>query len=79
MREPAEVAGGTIPGAVNIPLGDLRDRLGEVPKDRPIVVFCKVGQRGYFAERILVQRGYNVFNLSGGYTTWLAYKKAGLL
>ena len=79
VREPAEVAGGTIPGAVNIPLGDLRDRLGEVPKDRPIVVFCKVGQRGYFAERILVQRGYNVFNLSGGYTTWLAYKKAGLL
>lgn len=79
VREPAEVAGGTIPGAVNIPLGDLRDRLGEVPKDRPIVVFCKVGQRGYSAERILVQRGYNVFNLSGGYTTWLAYKKAGLL
>lgn len=79
VREPAEVAGGTIPGAVNIPLGDLRDRLGEVPKDRPIVVFCKVGQRGYFAERILAQRGYNVFNLSGGYTTWLAYKKAGLL
>lgn len=79
VREPMEVAGGTIPGAVNIPLGDLRDRLGEVPKDRPVVVFCKVGQRGYFAERILVQRGYNVFNLSGGYTTWLAYKKAGLL
>lgn len=79
VREPAEVAGGTIPGAVNIPLGDLRDRLGEVPKDRPIVVFCKVGQRGYFAERILVQRGYDVCNLSGGYTTWLAYKKAGLL
>lgn len=79
VREPAEVAGGTIPGAMNIPLGDLRDRLGEVPQDRPIVAFCKVGQRGYFAERILVQRGYNVFNLSGGYTTWLAYKKAGLL
>lgn len=79
VREPAEVAGGTIPGAVNIPLGDLRDRLGEVPKDRPIVVFCKVGQRGYFAERLLSQRGYDVVNLSGGYTTWLAYKKAGLL
>ena len=79
VREPAEVAGGTIPGAVNIPLGDLRDRLGELPQGRPIVAFCKVGQRGYFAERILVQRGYNVFNLSGGYTTWLAYKKAGLL
>lgn len=79
VREPAEVAGGTIPGAVNIPLGDLRDRLGELPQDRPIVAFCKVGQRGYFAERILAQRGYDVCNLSGGYTTWLAYKKAGLL
>ena len=79
VREPAEFAAGTIPGAVNIPLGDLRDRLGELPKDRPIVAFCKVGQRGYYAERILAQRGYDVCNLSGGYTTWLAYKKAGLL
>ena len=79
VREPAEVAAGTIPGAVNIPLGDLRGRLAELPKERPIVAFCKVGQRGYFAERILAQRGYDVFNLSGGYTTWLACKKAGLL
>lgn len=79
VREPTEFAAGTIPGAVNIPLGDLRDRLGELPKDRPIVAFCKVGQRGYYAERILAQRGYDVCNLSGGYTTWLAYKKAGLL
>ena len=79
VREPAEVAAGTIPGAVNIPLGALRGRLGELPQGRPIVAFCKVGQRGYFAERILAQRGYDVFNLSGGYTTWLACKKAGLL
>lgn len=79
VREPAEFAAGTIPGAVNIPLGDLRGRLAELPKERPIVAFCKVGQRGYFAERILAQRGYDVFNLSGGYTTWLACKKAGLL
>ena len=79
VREPAEFAAGTIPGAVNIPLGDLRGRLGELPKNRPIVAFCKVGQRGYFAERILAQRGYDVRNLSGGYTTWRAYKKAGLL
>ena len=79
VREPAEFAAGTIPGAVNIPLGDLRDRLGELPKDRPIVAFCKVGQRGYYAERILAQRGYDVCNLSGGHTTWLAYKKAGLV
>ena len=79
VREPAEFATGTIPGAVNVPLGELRGRLGELPKDRPIVAFCKVGQRGYFAERILAQRGYDVRNLSGGYTTWRAFKKAGLL
>ena len=79
VREPAEFAAGTIPGAVNVPLGELRERLGELPKDRPIVAFCKVGQRGYFAERILAQRGYDVRNLSGGYTTWCAFKKAGLL
>ncbi len=79
VRESAEFAAGTIPGAVNVPLGELRERLGELPKDRPIVAFCKVGQRGYFAERILAQRGYDVRNLSGGYTTWCAFKKAGLL
>ena len=79
VREPAEFVAGTIPGAVNVPLGELRGRLGELPKDRPIVAFCKVGQRGYFAERILAQRGYDVRNLSGGYTTWRAFKKAGLL
>ncbi len=79
VREPAEFAAGTIPGAVNIPLGDLRGRLGELPGGRPIAVFCKVGQRGYFAERILAQRGFDVRNLSGGYTTWLACKQAGLL
>ncbi len=79
VREPAEFAAGTLPGAANIPLGQLRGRLGEVPRGRPTVVFCKVGQRGYFAERILAQRGFDVRNLSGGYTTWLAFRRAGLI
>ena len=83
VREPAEFAAGTIPGAINIPLGNLRNRFNEVPQDhRLIVAFSGRGKRGYFAERILIQRvreDVGVCHLSGGYTTWLAYKKAGLV
>ena len=62
---------GSIEGSVNIPVDDLRERLDEVPKGREIVVFCQVGQRAYFAERILRQNGYDeVHNLSGGYETY---------
>lgn len=62
---------GTIPGAINIPVDELRQRLPELPKDRPIVVTCAIGLRGYLAYRILVQHGYKeVKNLSGGYKTW---------
>lgn len=70
VREVAEFENGTIPGAVNIPLGELRTRLGELDKSRPLAVFCRVGQRGYVAERILRQHGFDVYNLSGGYLTW---------
>ena len=62
---------GSIPGAVNIPLDDIRERVNEIPKDKEIVVFCAVGLRGYVAARSLKLLGYdNVFNLSGGYKTW---------
>ena len=72
-RTPEEFAFGTIPGAVNIPLDNLRQRLAEVPADRPVVVFCAVGLRGYLAQRILMGRGYtNVRNLIGGYKTYSA-------
>ena len=72
-RTPEEFAFGTIPGAVNIPVDDLRGRLDEVPADRPVVVFCAVGLRGYVALRILMGRGYtNVRNLIGGYRTYSA-------
>ena len=70
VREPAEFAAGAIPGAVLIPLGQLRQRLGELPKDREIVAYCAVGIRGYVAECILRRHGFTVRNLSGGITTW---------
>ena len=72
VRTPAEFAAGHIEGATNVPLETLRSRLDEVPNDRPIIAYCKVGQRGYSATRILAQHGYEVRNLSGGYTTYLA-------
>jgi peroxiredoxin family protein/TusA-related sulfurtransferase len=76
VREPAETELGTIPGATLIPLGQLRDRLGEIDKDREIVAVCQVGLRGYLAERILRQKGYRVSNLSGGYLTWKYFHPA---
>ena len=71
VREPEENGLGAIPGAVNIRLGDLRSRLGELDKSRQIVCYCQVGLRGYLAERILKQHGFRASNLSGG---WLAWK-----
>lgn len=62
---------GTIPGFINIPVDELREYLDELPKEKPIVVTCAVGLRGYLAYRILVQNGFkHVRNLSGGYKTW---------
>lgn len=69
-RTPAEFAMGTIPGAVNIPLDELRNRLEELPKDKPVYEFCQVGLRGYIAYRILTQHGFEVYNLSGGYKSY---------
>ncbi|HEY0894940.1 MAG TPA: FAD-dependent oxidoreductase [Sphingobacteriaceae bacterium] len=74
VRTPAEFAAGTIDGAVNIPLDEIRSRLEEVPAGRPLYIFCQQGMRGYLAQRILVQHGFeNVANLSGGYLLWKAY------
>ena len=70
-RTPEEFSFGTIPGAVNIPLDGMRDHLSEIPADKPVVLFCAVGLRGYLAQRILIGRGYrNTFNLIGGYKTY---------
>lgn len=68
VRTPSEFASGTLPRAKNIPLEQLRERMGELDPDRPITVFCQIGQRGFVAERILRQHGFkNVRNLKGGY------------
>lgn len=70
-RDEMEYQLGTIKGAVNIPVNQLRERLDELPRDKDIYVFCQVGLRGYIAYRILVQNGYkNVKNLGGGYKTY---------
>lgn len=67
VRTPMEYMAGTIPGFVNIPLDSLRERLDEIPKGKTIYVTCQIGLRGYIAARILAQKGYTVYNLSGGY------------
>lgn len=74
VRTPDEFRNGHIPGAVNIPIDELRDRLTELPTDRAIVAYCQVGMRGYLATRILMQKGFQVANLSGGYKTFLLYE-----
>jgi rhodanese-related sulfurtransferase len=70
VRTRAEFEGGCIPGAVNLPLDELRERLGEVDRSQRIIAYCQFGQRGYLATRILSQAGYDVANLSGGYRTY---------
>ena len=71
VRTPEEFATGSIAGALNIPLDSLRDRIGEIPVDRQVTVFCKVGLRGYLACRILSAKGISdCVNLSGGYETY---------
>jgi NADPH-dependent 2,4-dienoyl-CoA reductase/sulfur reductase-like enzyme/rhodanese-related sulfurtransferase len=66
VRAPIELAVENVAGAVNIPLGQLRARLDELPRDREIHVFCRSGQRSYYATRILLQNGFKVKNVSGG-------------
>jgi NADPH-dependent 2,4-dienoyl-CoA reductase/sulfur reductase-like enzyme/rhodanese-related sulfurtransferase len=76
VRSPEEYGRGTIPGAINIPVDELRSRLAELPKFKHIYIFCQIGLRGYLAQRILTQNGYeNVRNISGGYALWDVCKR----
>lgn len=70
VREVSEFEGGHVAGAVNIPLPKLRDRVDELPKDREIWVYCQVGQRAYYATRILRLNGFNAKNITGGFKTY---------
>ncbi len=71
VRSAGEFAAGSIPGALNVSLDELRARLADLPPV-PLIVHCQVGQRGHTAARILTQHGFDVRNLDGGYRTWLA-------
>jgi rhodanese-related sulfurtransferase len=75
VREDDEWNAGHIAGAQHIPLGQLRERLGEVPKDKPILAVCRSGSRSESATRGLRTLGYLIENLEGGVTAW---KRAGL-
>jgi len=66
VRQPIELVVESVSGAVNIPLGQLRSRLGELPKDKEILIICRSAQRAYYATRILLQNGFKARNISGG-------------
>jgi len=71
VRRKDEYDAGKIANAINIPVDEIRSRLDEIPKGKNIFIYCEAGLRGYLAQRILRQNGFNnVVNLSGGYHTW---------
>jgi len=77
VRNPEELRKfGSIPGADNIPLPLLREQVGRIGKDKPLLVTCQAGQRGYYACRLLGQLGFDCTNLGGGYATYAQACKA---
>lgn len=73
VRSALEFISGNIPGSINIPIDELRGRLSELDKEKNIYIYCQIGLRGYLAQRILLQNGYEqVLNISGGYKLWSA-------
>jgi len=80
VRDPGERKRGFIEGSINIPVNQLRGRLQEIPKDKPIIIYCAVGLRGYIASRILLENGFtDVQNLSGGYTSYNVHQNSRFL
>jgi len=79
VRTPREFAAGHFEGSINIPLDELRGRLGELPQDGEILVYCRQGHRSYYATRILRLNGFNASNVSGGILTYNMQRKVGVL
>jgi NADPH-dependent 2,4-dienoyl-CoA reductase/sulfur reductase-like enzyme/rhodanese-related sulfurtransferase len=79
VRDPMEYKRDHVDGAQNFPLDEIRDRLDELPKDRPIWTYCFVGQRSYYAARALSQYGFQVKNISGGFMTYLSHESSKYL
>lgn len=71
VREPAEYRDGHVPGAVNIPMGQLNARLGEIDRDRPVHVVCASGNRSSAMTDLLTTNGFDAINVAGGTSAWL--------
>lgn len=76
VREEFELITGGFDNSIHIPLGKLRERINEIPRDKDIYVTCQVGQRGYVATRILEQKGFKATNIDGGVKTYSIVKRA---
>ncbi|MCL2160254.1 MAG: rhodanese-like domain-containing protein, partial [Oscillospiraceae bacterium] len=75
VRTPHEIrAGGSLEGFINIPLDELRGHIGELNKTKPVYVHCQSGLRSYIAARILMQHGFETYNLCGGYRLYSSVK-----
>jgi NADPH-dependent 2,4-dienoyl-CoA reductase/sulfur reductase-like enzyme/rhodanese-related sulfurtransferase len=75
VREPSEFNAGHFEGSANIPLPTLREKMNSLPREKEILVYCGVGQRSYYAVRILRLNGFDVRNISGGMTTYQSQKQ----
>lgn len=73
LREPGEIMGNEVEGAFRLPISEIGTRLSEVPKDKPVIVFCKVGAWSEPIAEVLADRGYDVTNLDHGFNAYLAY------
>lgn len=78
VREPAEYQAGHYEGAINIPLGTLRERMSELPQDEEVLTYCAVGQRSYYASRALRQYGFDARNISGGARSYATHQQMGI-
>jgi len=79
VRQPVELVVENVPGALNIPLPELRSRLDELPRDREIHIICRSAQRAYYATRILIQNGFKAKNISGGMVSRAMYSLGELI